>query len=49
MFLNQGTVEWGFRSYQDKKDSTHWGGENIWDIYSKSDKKALNGSNYKDW
>ena len=44
-----GSAEWGQRSYQDKRDSTHWGGENVWDIYSKSDKKALNGSYYKDW
>ncbi len=44
-----GSIEWGLRSYQDKRNSTHWGGENIWDIYSKSDKKALNGSYYKDW
>jgi general secretion pathway protein G len=44
-----GSLEWGLRSYQDKKDSMHWGGENIWDVYTKSDKKALNGSYYKDW
>ena len=44
-----GLIEWGLRSYQDKRNSTHWGGENIWDIYSKSDKKALNGSYYKEW
>lgn len=41
--------EWGLRAYQDKKDSTHWGGDNIWDIYSKSEKKALDDSYYKDW
>lgn len=44
-----GSAEWGLRSYQDKRNSTHWGGENIWDIYSKSEKKALDGSYYKDW
>jgi len=44
-----GSAEWGLRSYQDKRDSSHWGGENIWDVYSKSPKKALNGSYYKDW
>lgn len=44
-----GSAEWGLRSYQDKRNSNHWGGENIWDIYSKSEKKALDGSNYKDW
>ncbi len=44
-----GNIEWGLRSYQDKMNSTHWGGENVWDIYSKSEKKALDGSSYKDW
>ncbi len=44
-----GTSEWGIRSYQDKKKSTHWGGENVWDVYSKSEKKGLNGTYYKDW
>ena len=44
-----GTLEWGRRSYQDKRDSTDWGGENIWDVYSKSEKKALDGSSYREW
>jgi len=44
-----GSTEWGFRSYQDKRNSTHWGGENIWDVYSKSGEKALNGTYYKEW
>ncbi len=44
-----GTIEWGKRSYQDKKNSSHWGGENVWDVYSKSYKKGLDGSYYKDW
>jgi len=44
-----GTIEWGLRSYQDKQNSTHWGGENVWDVYSKSERKALNGTYYKDW
>lgn len=44
-----GTIEWGKRSYQDKRNSTHWGGENVWDIYSKSENKGLDGSYYKEW
>ncbi len=44
-----GSSEWGLRSYQDKPTSTHWGGENVWDIYTKSEKKALDGSYYKKW
>ncbi len=41
--------DWGKRSYQDKRNSNHWGGENIWDIYSKSEKTALDGTKYSDW
>ena len=43
------SFQWGLRSYQDDRDSEEWGGENVWDIYSKSEKKALNGSYYKEW
>ncbi len=41
--------EWGMRSYQDEPDSTSWGGENVWDVYSLSDSVALDGTEYKDW
>jgi general secretion pathway protein G len=41
--------EWGLRSYQDKPDSTSWGGQNVFDIYSKSDGTALDGTKYRDW
>ena len=41
--------EWGLRSYQDKPDSTSWGGQNVFDVYSKSDGTALDGTKYKDW
>ncbi len=41
--------EWGLRSYQDEPDSTSWGGENVWDVYSLSDSVALDGTEYKDW
>jgi general secretion pathway protein G len=44
-----GEAEWGLRSYQDDWDSTSWGGENVWDIYSLSEGKALDGTYYKDW
>ena len=44
-----GSAEWGLRSYQDKPNSRRWGGENIWDIFTKSEKKALDGSEYRDW
>jgi len=44
-----GTTEWGLRSYKDKFDSTSWGGEDVFDVYSKSDVQALNGTKYRDW
>lgn len=43
------STEWGLRSYQDKPDSTSWGGSNVFDVYCKSDGKALDGTKYKDW
>jgi len=43
------STDWGFRSYQDKPDSTGWGGQNVYDVYSKSDGIALDGTKYKDW
>ena len=36
--------EWGLRSYQDEPDSTRWGGQNVFDVYSTSDAKALDGT-----
>jgi general secretion pathway protein G len=44
-----GTIEWGLRSYQDDPDSDTWGEENVYDIYTKSGGKALDGSRYRDW
>lgn len=44
-----GTTEWGLRSYKDEPDSGSWGGEDVFDVYSTSDKEALNGTKYKDW
>ena len=41
--------EWGLRSYQDKPDSTHWGGQNVFDVYTTFDGTALDGTKYKDW
>ncbi len=41
--------EWGKRSYSDEFDSEIWGGQNVYDVYSKSDKQGLDGSYYKDW
>jgi len=44
-----GKTEWGMRSYQDSADSTSWGGENVYDVYSLSKGTALDGTKYKDW
>jgi general secretion pathway protein G len=41
--------EWGMRSMQDDKDSTSWGGQSVFDVYTKSDQTALDGTKYKDW
>jgi general secretion pathway protein G len=41
--------KWGLRSYFDERDSNTWGGEDVYDVYSKSEKQALDGSYYKDW
>jgi general secretion pathway protein G len=41
--------DWGLRSMQDDKDSDSWGGQNVFDVYTKSDGVALDGTKYKDW
>jgi len=41
--------QWGLRSYFDDPDSESWGGQDVYDVYSKSDKQALDGTYYKDW
>lgn len=40
---------WGLRSYTDKPDSTTWGREDVYDVYSLSDGTAIDGTKYKDW
>ncbi len=44
-----GNADWGLRSNQDEPDSDSWGGQNVFDVYSKSDGTALDGTKYKDW
>jgi len=44
-----GSTEWGLRSYQDEPDADNWGGENVYDIYTKSPGTALDGTKYRDW
>jgi general secretion pathway protein G len=44
-----GQRDWGLRSVQDDPDSTSWGGDNVFDVYSKSQGTALDGTKYSDW
>lgn len=44
-----GEAEWGMRSFQDEPDSTSWGGENVFDVYSESSGVGLNGVPYREW
>jgi general secretion pathway protein G len=42
-------AEWGLRSNQDDPDSDSWGGQNVFDVHTKSDGIALDGSKYSTW
>jgi general secretion pathway protein G len=44
-----GNTEWGMRCYQDDPDETSWCGQNVWDVYSKSTAKGLDGTRYNTW
>jgi general secretion pathway protein G len=44
-----GNTDWGLRSMQDDPDSDSWGGQNVFDVYSKSEATALDGTKYKEW
>ena len=44
-----GKADWELRSAYDAADAGSWGGENVFDVRSKSRDKALNGENYSDW
>ncbi|MFZ0663168.1 MAG: prepilin-type N-terminal cleavage/methylation domain-containing protein [Acidobacteriaceae bacterium] len=43
------STDWGLRSMQDDPDSDSWGGQNVFDVYTKSDGTALDGTKYRDW
>ena len=43
------STDWGTRSNQDEPDSDSWGGQNVFDVYSKSDGTALDGTKYSTW
>ncbi len=44
-----GDTDWGLRSMQDDPDSDSWGGQSVFDVYTKSDGTGLDGTKYKDW
>lgn len=43
------STEWGLRSTRDEPDTRSWGGTNVYDVYTKSSGKGLDGTNYRDW
>jgi general secretion pathway protein G len=43
------STEWGMRSYQDRPDSTTWGGQNVYDVYTRHGGTGLDGTRYRDW
>ena len=47
--LKDGVPEWGLRSYKDEPDSTIWGGDDVFDVYSLSEEMAIDGTKYMDW
>ena len=44
-----GTADWGLRSNQDDADSDSFGGQNVFDVHSKSTDTALDGTKYATW
>jgi general secretion pathway protein G len=43
------STDWGLRAYDDEPNATSWGGEDVFDVYTKSRGTALNGTSYRDW
>jgi general secretion pathway protein G len=43
------SAEWGKRSTKDDPTSTSWGGQNVFDVYTKTTEKAKDGTAYSDW
>jgi general secretion pathway protein G len=44
-----GKDEWGMRSMQDDPETSSWGGQNVFDVYTKSEDTAIDGTKYKEW
>jgi len=43
------SIDWGMRSTRDDPTSNSWGGQNVFDVYTKTTEKAPDGTNYSDW
>jgi len=43
------STDWGVRSMQDDPKGTSWGGQNVFDVFTKSQEKDANGKAYADW
>ena len=43
------STDWGMRSDRDESNSMSWGGQNVFDVYTKTMEKAPDGTNYSDW
>jgi general secretion pathway protein G len=43
------STDWGMRSTRDETSSTSWGGQNVFDVYTKSTEKAPDGTPYSEW
>jgi len=43
------STDWGKRSYQDRPDAQSWGRQNVFDVYTKSEATALDGTKYREW
>ena len=44
-----GSTEWGMRSMQDEPDSESWGGQNVFDVFTKAQGTGLDGTKYSQW
>jgi general secretion pathway protein G len=44
-----GRADWGMRSVQDDPDTMSWGGQDVFDVYSRSSSSGLDGTRYSDW
>lgn len=43
------STDWGLRSYQDEPNASRWGGHNVFDVYTRFEGTALDGTKYRDW